>query len=175
MQVETFASADEFLTRYDPSLPGCLILDVRLPGMSGLQLQETLKQRGHGIPIIVVTGHGTIPMAVNAVKAGAFDFLEKPFRDQDVLDRVQEAIRRDRATRTERERKGQVALRLANLTSREREVLELVLQGQSNKMIAAHLGLSHKTIEYHRSNMMEKLGVQSVPELVQLVMLGRQA
>lgn len=175
MNVEAFASADEFLSHYDPSVPGCLILDVRLPGMSGLQLQEVLKQRGHSLPIVVITSHGTIPMAVAAVKAGAFDFLEKPFRDQDVLDRVQEAIRRDQTARTERSRKGQVAQLMANLTTREREVLELVLQGHSNKIIASRLGLSHKTIEYHRSNMMDKLGVQSIPELVQLAIMGREA
>jgi RNA polymerase sigma factor (sigma-70 family) len=171
---ETFASADEFLAQYDPAIPGCLVLDIRLPGMSGLQLQEVLTQRGITIPIIMITGHGTIQMAVRAVKAGAFDFLEKPFRDQDLLDRIQMAVQHDLAFRAKQSRKGEIVSLIAALTSREREVLNLVVEGHSNKEIGARLGLSHKTIEYHRSKLMEKLQVDSIPELVQLAMIARQ-
>jgi RNA polymerase sigma factor (sigma-70 family) len=171
---DTFSSADEFLASYSPGTPGCLVLDIRLPGMSGLQLQETLAQRGITIPIIMITGHGTIQMAVRAVKAGAFDFLEKPFRDQDLLDRIQMAIRQDLANRAKQSRKGEIVGLMAALTSREREVLNLVVQGHSNKEIASQLGLSHKTIEYHRSKLMEKLQANSIPELVQLAMIARE-
>lgn len=170
---ETFASADEFLAAYRVGTPGCLVLDIRLPGMSGLQLQETLAQRGITIPIIMITGHGTIQMAVRAVKAGAFDFLEKPFRDQDLLDRIQMAIRHDQAFRAKQSRKGEIVGLMASLTHREREVLNLVIEGHSNKEIASQLGLSHKTIEYHRAKLMEKLQVDSIPELVQLAMIAR--
>jgi two-component system, LuxR family, response regulator FixJ len=173
MKCEPFASADEFLERYDPSVPGCLVLDIRLPGMSGLHLQEALNKNGHRIPIIILTGHGTIQMAVRAVKAGAFDFLEKPFHDQDLLDRIQQAIQHDLATRAERARRAQIAKLMASLTPRERQVLDLVVDGKSNKIIASRLGLSHKTIEYHRSNIMDKLKAGSIPELVQIAMACR--
>lgn len=174
MKCEAFASADEFLARYDSAVPGCLVLDIRLPGMSGLQLQDRLNERAVSLPIIMITGHGTIQMAVRAVKAGAFDFLEKPFRDQDLLDRVQQAIRFDIASREKHLLKSQMVRLMASLTSREREVLDLVIEGYSNKVIASRLGLSHKTIEYHRSKMMEKLQVGSIPELVQLAITARQ-
>lgn len=173
MECKTFASADEFLKGYDPSVPGCLVLDIRLPGMSGLHLQEALNKNGHSIPIIMLTAYGTIQMAVRSVKAGAFDFLEKPFREQDLLDRIQQAIQHDMVTRAERLRKNQAASLLAGLTARERQVLDLVVAGHSNKAIAFKLGLSHKTIEYHRAKIMEKLRVDSVQELVQLAMLAR--
>lgn len=173
MKCEAYGSADEFLVSYDPEIPGCLILDVRLPGMSGLQLQDTLNERGVGLPIIMITAHGTIQMAVRAVKAGAFDFIEKPFRDQDLLDRVQQAIRHDLESREKHSRKSRMVGLVAALTRREREVLDLVVEGLSNKEIAGRLKLSHKTIEYHRSKIMEKLQVDSIPELVQLALVAR--
>jgi len=170
---ETYASADEFLKGYDPAVPGCLVLDIRLPGPGGLQLQETLIRLGHDLPIIMLTAYGTISMAVRAVKAGAFDFVEKPFREQDLLDRIQQAVQHDLATREQRARRSQIARLLASLSAREREVLDLVVEGHSNKVIAAKLSLSHKTIEYHRAKIMEKLKLDSIPELVQFAMLGR--
>jgi len=173
MRAEICSSADEFLARYDSAQPGCLVLDIRLPGTSGLQLQEILAQRGIALPIIMLSGYGTIEMAVRAVKNGAFDFLEKPFRDQELLDRVQQAISHDLNTRAERARRNQVRELMSTLTPREREVLDRVVDGQSNKQIASGLGLSHKTIEYHRSKIMEKLQVDSIAELVRAALAAR--
>jgi FixJ family two-component response regulator len=174
MEVQVFGTADEFLEQYDEQQPGCLVLDIRLPGTSGVQLQEILIRRGIDLPIIMMSGYGTIPMAVRAVKAGAFDFLEKPFRDQEFIDRVQQAVRHDLATRDHRHRKGQIAALMSGLTTRERQVLDKVVAGNSNKEIADSLGLSHKTIEYHRSKIMEKLKVENVAELVHVTLLARQ-
>jgi two-component system response regulator TtrR len=175
LDVETFERAEDFLARYDPELPGCLILDVRMPEVSGLELQERLAEYGSGLPIIMVTGYGDVPMAVRAMRNGAVDFIEKPFSDQHLIDRVQEAIARDRLRRTERKGRESVARRVSTLSAREREVLDLVVTGKANKVIAHELGLSPKTIEVHRARLMKKLNVSSVAELVQLSLEHKQS
>ena len=174
LDVETFERAEDFLERYDPELPGCLILDVRMPEVSGLELQERLAECGSGLPIIMVTGYGDVPMAVRAMRNGAVDFIEKPFSDQHLIDRVQEAIARDRLRRTERKGRESVARRVSTLSAREREVLDLVVTGKANKVIANDLGLSPKTIEVHRARLMKKLNVSSVAELVRLSLEHKQ-
>ena len=171
LKVETFASAQAFLDHYDASKPGCLVLDVRMPGMSGLELQERLAARsGYHPPIIFITGHGDVQMAVRAVQAGAFDFVEKPFNDQDLLDRIQRAIAHDAGQRDKEELRSQLKALFASLTPREREVLDLVVAGMSNKAIANTLGLSAKTVEVHRAKVMEKLHARSLSDLVKLAM-----
>jgi FixJ family two-component response regulator len=171
--VETFADAQAFLARIGPELPGCLILDVRMPGMSGIDLQTELARRGIGLPTIVVTGHAEVPMAVRAVKAGAIDFIEKPFSDQLLLDRVRQGIDMDRRERDGRARRGEVLRRMGLLTQREREVLDLVVAGKPNKEIAATLHLSPKTVEVHRAHVMEKMQASSVAELVRLSLFAQ--
>jgi two-component system response regulator FixJ len=173
VQVETFPDAQTFLARIRPELPGCLVLDVRMPGMSGLDLQAELTRRGIGLPTIVLTGHAEVPMAVRAVKAGAIDFIEKPFSDQLLLDRVGQGIEMDREARESRARRADVLRRLSLLTQREREVLDLVVGGRANKEIAATLGLSTKTVEVHRSHVMDKMRASSVAELVRLVLVAQ--
>ena len=172
LPVRDFASAQDFLDGYDPAWPGCVLLDVRMPGMSGLELQQRLAERHRWhLPLIFVTGHGDVQMAVRAVQAGAFDFIEKPFNDQDLLDRVQRAIAHDAAQRTRLEHSREQRARFESLTAREREVLDLVVTGQSNKAVANVLGLSAKTVEFHRAKVMEKLHVRSLADLVKLAML----
>jgi FixJ family two-component response regulator len=164
------ASAQEFLASYDPLQPGCLVLDVRMPGMSGLELQQRLNLRGAVIPVIFITGHGDVPMAVEAMQQGAFDFLQKPFRDQDLMDRIQRALERDRANRAELGERSRIREQHATLTPREREVLALVTSGKANKVMAADLGLSRRTIEIHRARVMEKMGASSLAQLVRMVL-----
>jgi FixJ family two-component response regulator len=173
LQVETFGDAQTFLARIRPELPGCLVLDVRMPGMSGLDLQAELGRRGIGLPTIVVTGHAEVPMAVRAVKAGAIDFIEKPFSDQLLLDRVRQGIEMDRRERDGRARRAEILRRMSLLTQREREVLDLVVVGRANKEIAAALHLSPKTVEVHRSHVMEKMQASSVAELVRLALVAQ--
>jgi FixJ family two-component response regulator len=173
LQVETFADAQTFLARIRPELPGCLVLDVRMPGMSGLDLQAELTRRGIGLPTIVVTGHAEVPMAVRAVKAGAIDFIEKPFSDQLLLDRVRQGIEMDRQERDGRARRAEILRRMSLLTQREREVLDLVVVGKANKEIAAALHLSPKTVEVHRAHVMEKMQASSVAELVRLALVAQ--
>lgn len=168
LAVETFSSAQEFLDRYDPSRAGCLVLDVRMPGQSGLDLQRELARRDATLPVIIITGFAEVHLAVRALKGGAIDFIEKPFSNQVLLDRIEEAIRRDRQARQEKERRGRFAERLATLTPREREVMERVVAGKPNKVIATELGLSLKTVEGHRAHVMEKMQVDSLAELVRL-------
>jgi two-component system, LuxR family, response regulator FixJ len=165
-----FVSAQEFLAGYDPLHPGCLILDVRMPGMSGLELQQQLNLRGAIIPVTFITGHGDIPMAVEAMQQGAFDFLQKPFRDQDLIDRIQRALERDRTNRVELGERSRITARRETLTPREREVLALVASGKANKVVAADLGLSQRTVEVHRARVMEKMGASSLAQLVRMVM-----
>jgi two-component system, LuxR family, response regulator FixJ len=166
----TANSAQEFLATYNPVDPGCLILDVRMPGMSGIELQQQLNLRGAVIPVIFITGHGDIPMAVEAMQQGAFDFLQKPFRDQDLIDRVQRALEKDRANRAELLERARIRERRDSLTPREREVLELVASGKPNKVMAADLGLSQRTVEIHRARVMEKMGASSLAQLVRMVL-----
>ena len=171
LKVETFASAQAFLDGYDPAKPGCLVLDVRMPGMSGLELQERLAaRRDYHAPIIFITGHGDVQMAVRAVQAGAYDFVEKPFNDQDLLDRIQRAIAHDAGQRNKEEQRSQLKALFASLTPREREVLDRVVEGMSNKAIANTLGLSAKTVEVHRAKVMEKMHARSISDLVKMAM-----
>jgi two-component system, LuxR family, response regulator FixJ len=163
-------SAREFLEHYDPAQPGCLVLDVRMPEMSGLELQEHLNRQGAIIPVIFITGHGDVPMAVEAMQAGAFDFLPKPFRDQDLINRVQRALEKDRANRAVLNERSLIRERLESLTPREREVLDMVSSGKPNKIMAADLGVSQRTVEIHRARVMEKMGASSLAQLVRMVM-----
>jgi two-component system, LuxR family, response regulator FixJ len=165
-----FASAGEFLDHYDPSQPGCLVLDVRMPAMSGLELQEHLNRRGAVIPVIFITGHGDVPMAVEAMQAGAFDFLQKPFREQDLIDRIQRALAKDRDNRAALGERDLIRQRLDSLTPRELEVLERVNHGKPNKVMAAELNVSQRTIEIHRARVMEKMRATSVAHLVRMLM-----
>ena len=161
-----FASAQEFLAAYQPSQGGCLVLDVRMPGMSGLEMQHELNLRGAMIPVIFITGHGDIPMAVEAMPHGAFDFLQKPFRDQDLLDRIQRAIVRDGELRQSLGEHARIRTHLESLTEREREVLDLLTTGKQNTAIAQELGGSPRTIEIHRARVLETMNATSVAELV---------
>ena len=166
--VQTFASAAEFIEAYGQG-PGCLVLDLRLPGMSGLELQDYLKQRGIEIPVIFMSAHGDVPAAVAAIKSGAVDFIQKPFSYRDVLSVIAKAFDRDAEIRRTRAMRLKVAERLASLTEREREVMNRVVEGKQNKVIAAELDISVKTVEVHRAKVMEKMGASSVAELVQLM------
>jgi len=169
LNARTFATADEFLDAYDPAPPGCLLLDVRLPGMSGLRLQEELRTRGIDLPVIFISGHGDVPMAVEAMKKGAFDFLEKPVGDQALLDRINAALAEDQPRRQARAAARSLQQKLALLTAREREVLELLKAGMSTKGITKALGISAKTAQVHRTQILEKLQVESVPALLTLL------
>lgn len=168
--VRTFVSAAEFIESYRSDAPGCLILDLRLPGMSGLELQDYLGGRGIQIPIVFVTAHGDVQTAVTALKGGAVDFIEKPFNYRQAVSTVQKAFERDAANRLRRARELETASRIAALTERERAVLRCVIGGKQNKVIADELEISVKTVEFHRSKLMEKMGVGSVAELVQLTL-----
>ncbi len=169
------SSAQEFLSAFDPARPGCLVLDIRMPAMSGMELQQQLNLRGATIPVIFITGHGDVPMAVEAMQHGAFDFLQKPFRDQDLIDRVQKALARDRDTRASLQKHEQIRQRLGSLTPREREVLDLMTRGQQNKVMAGELGLSQRTVEIHRAHVMEKMAAHSVAQLVRMVIDARDS
>ena len=170
LATRALGSAGEFLETYKPNQPGCLVLDVRMPGMSGLELQQQLNLRGAVIPVIFITGHGDIPMAVEAMQQGAFDFLQKPFRDQDLIDRIQRALERDSRSRTALDQHARIRERLDSLTPREREVLALMTRGKPNKIMAADLGVSQRTVEIHRARVMEKSGAASLAQLVRMVM-----
>ncbi len=166
--VAAYRNAESFLAYLEPEGGDCLVLDVRMPGMSGLELQERLIRRQRHIPIIFITGHGDVPMAVNAIKRGACDFIEKPFQDQELLARIASVVKSDRGSPEGRERQHLVASRLAMLSRREREVMDRVIEGKPNKYIAKDLGITVKTVEAHRARMMGKLDVNSVAELVRL-------
>jgi FixJ family two-component response regulator len=170
LQAQVYASAHDFLATYDPRHPGCLLLDVRMPGMSGLELQQELNRRGATIPVVFISGHGDVPMAVEAMQQGAFDFLQKPFRDQDLLDRVQRALARDAESRSRLAARAEIKTRLATLTPRETEVLQLVTRGKANKVVGAELGVSQRTVEIHRAHVMEKMNASSLAELVRMVL-----
>ncbi len=175
IQSTLYASAQEFLGAYQPTQPGCLVLDIRMPGMSGLELQQELNLRGAVIPVIFMSGHGDIPMAVEAMQHGAFDFLQKPFRDQDLLDRIQRAIVKDGELRKSLGEHTRIRAHLESLTPREREVLDLMTQGKQNKAIAQVLDVSPRTVEIHRARVMEKMGAQSVAELVRMMLDLKQS
>jgi two-component system response regulator FixJ len=163
-----FSRPSDFLAKYDQNVHGCLVLDIRMPEMSGLEVQQQLNKSGAILPVIFITGHGDIPMAVQAMKDGAFDFLTKPFRDQDLLDRINSALKQDAENRAAVEMHADLRRRFESLTPREREVLELVVEGKANKVVAIDLGLSERTVEIHRANVMEKMGARSVAHLVKM-------
>ncbi len=166
---QTFASATEFLENHDPDQHSCLVADIRMPGMSGLDLQEELNRRSSTIPILFITGHGDVPMAVDAMKSGALDFIQKPFRDQDLLDRIHQALEKDEESREDNRELSETRNRIARLTARETEVMHRVVQGQANKVIALDLGVSQRTVEIHRARVMQKMGARSLAELVRMV------
>jgi FixJ family two-component response regulator len=168
LRVDGYASAEEFLKAKRPDVPGCLVLDVRLQGLSGLDLQKRMAEADIDIPIIFMTGHGDIPMSVQAMKAGAVEFLTKPFRDQDLLDAIHQALERDRKIREEHAKIGELHSRYCSLTPREREVMALVVTGLLNKQIAAGLGTSETTVKIHRHQVMEKMAADSLAELVRM-------
>ena len=168
LNVAVFDSPQEFLERYDSNVAGCLVLDVAMPGLNGIELQQTLAARGSALPIIFLTGHGDIPMGVQAMKRGAVDFLTKPVNDDDLLTAIHHAFDRDRVLRQDRAELAEIERRLATLTPREREVLLHVVSGRLNKQIAADLGTVEKTIKVHRARVMEKMQVRSLADLVRL-------
>ena len=170
----SFASAGDFLAEYDPDSPGCLILDIRMPGMSGMELQQKLIDMRAKLPIIFITGHGDIPMAVEAMQRGAVDFIPKPFRDDELLDRINKALENDRKNRDSLVEREVIEERIEKLTPREKQVLELVVQGKANKVIAGDLEVSQRTVEIHRARGMEKMQVRSVAQLVRMVMRIQQ-
>jgi len=165
---ECFDSAQTFLSSYEPGSRGCLVLDIRMPGMSGLELQEHLLKQHDPLPIIFITGHGDIPMAVEAMKKGAVDFIRKPFRDQELLDRIQEALSHDAEHRAQQADLDAIRAREASLTPREREVFARVAEGQANKVVAIDLGISERTVEIHRSQVMQKMQARNLADLVRM-------
>jgi FixJ family two-component response regulator len=169
LRVECFASPGEFLRRRKSESPACLVLDVRMPGLSGLDLQRKLARGEHQIPIIFISAHGDIPMAVGAMKAGAIEFLPKPFREEDLLDAIRQALDRDRAAKARRTEILEIRTRHTRLTARQHQIMTLIVEGKLNKQIAAKLGLSENTIKVHRRRIMERMGAASVAELVHMI------
>lgn len=166
LALETYAGGQAFLDRLDASRGGCVVLDVRMPGMSGLELQRRLKEDGVELPVIIITGHGDVPIAVRTMKEGAVEFLEKPFSKQLLLEHIRAALERDRQRREATAQRGVMQERLARLSERERQVMELVVAGRASKQIALALGISKKTVDVHRARVMKKLEADSLPELV---------
>jgi two-component system response regulator FixJ len=171
LPVETYASAEQFLVGYTADRPGCLLLDVRMPGMGGIRLLEYLRKSRMRLPVIVLTGHGDVPMAVQALKLGAFDFIEKPATHQRILERTQDALATDRERRARDTDTAAFGRLLAQLSQREREVLDLLVEGESNKAISTELGISERTVEKHRENVMQKMEVKSLARLIRMVVL----
>lgn len=168
LPVQAFGSPQDFLRSKLPDAPGCLVLDVRLPGQSGLDFQRTLSELGIGLPVVIISGHGDVSMSVRAMRAGAVDFLAKPFRDQDLLDAVHVAVERDRARRKQAVRTADLQERYRALTERERDVMALVVLGRPNKQVGGELGLAEVTVKAHRGQIMHKMGAKSLPELVRM-------
>ena len=170
LNVVTFESAQLFLDVFDPSVPGCIVTDIRMPGMSGLELQKKLKETKMHPPVIIITGHGDIPMAVDAMQAGALDFIEKPFNDQRLLDSVHRAIEADAAQRGQATHIAEIRERMQTLTPRELEVMNLITQGKRNKIIAEELSVSQSTVEAHRAKVMEKMQADTLSDLMRMVL-----
>jgi len=170
-KAQLFDSALAFLDAYEPGMSGCIVLDIRMPGMSGMELQQRLKSMQCSIPIIFVSGHGDVPMAVEAMHHGAFDFIQKPFRDQELLDRINHALTRDQEHRSEEDNRRGVQERFLTLTPREREVMDCVVRGLANKVIAMDLDLSQRTVEIHRARVMEKMSARSLADLVRMSLI----
>ncbi len=174
LPLKSFATAQEFLNQFDPESVGCLVLDIRLPGMSGLELQQRLRESGADLPVILVSGHADVPMAVRGIKNGALDFLEKPFNDQVLLDRIQQGTEEHVQRRKQREAQREILARMETLTPREREVMELLVSGMSNKTIATQLQISRKTLDIHRGKVLQKMEAETVADLVRLVLQTRR-
>ncbi|MCU0834211.1 MAG: response regulator transcription factor [Chromatiaceae bacterium] len=172
MPVRTYGSADEFLANYYPGRAGCLLLDVRMPGMSGLELQGHLARHSIRLPVIIITGHGDVGMAVRAMKSGAVDFIEKPFDDEALLNSIRNALAFDERQRALQTQRAEIAARLAELTPREHEVMDMVTEGRSNKEIAIGLGVTAKTVEAHRARVMDKMRAGSLAELVRMALIA---
>ena len=172
LRVQCYATAQEFLDGYSGQQTGCVVLDVRMPGISGLDLQEELIQQGFVLPVIIITGHADVPMAVRAFKSGVFDFIEKPFNDQHLIDRIQQAIEKSRSQKVNIQRRQEARERLQKLSSREIQVLNCIVAGSSNKSMARELDISVKTVETHRANLMSKMKAGSVSELVRIALLA---
>ncbi len=168
LDYEIFHSGDDFLASHSNDWAGCLVLDIRMPGLGGLELQEKLNELGSTLPIIFITGHGDVPMAVEAMQKGAVDFIQKPFRDQELLDQISEALKTDQQRRSARDQKAEVLNHVEKLTKREREVMDLVVTGKPNKVIAYELGVSQRTVEIHRARVMEKMEANSLADLVRM-------
>ena len=166
-----FAKPTDFLAQFKADAAGCLVLDIRMPEMSGLEMQQHLNRQGAMLPIIFITGHGDVPMAVQAIKDGAFQFIQKPFRDQDLLDHINHALQQDADSRKDMARRAEVLRRVETLTPRERQVMDLVVEGEANKVMAIDLGLSERTVEIHRAKVMEKMSARSVAHLVKMHMM----
>ena len=171
---QLFGSAQEFLDAHEPDCNGCIVLDIRMPGMSGMELHRHLVEKHVTMPVIFVTGHGDVEMAVEAMHNGAFDFIQKPYRDQDLLDRINQALGWDEEHRTQEDRKRELLDRHDTLTPREREVMDCVVRGLANKVIAMDLDLSQRTVEIHRARVMEKMHARSLAELVRMSMIVQQ-
>jgi FixJ family two-component response regulator len=169
-KTRSFASANAFLENYDGDLAGCLVLDIRMPGMNGMELQRKLNERNSILPIIFVTGHGDVPMAVEAMQQGALDFVQKPYREQELLEKIERAFAIDRANRESLQQRQKISIRLDSLTPRELDVLRLMIEGKANKVIAIDLDISQRTVEIHRARVMEKLEANSLAHLVRMVM-----
>lgn len=170
LRSQGYPDARAFLDAYRPELPGCLVLDIRMPRMSGLELQQELNRRGWGIPVIFITGHGDVPMAVEAMRAGAVDFLQKPFKDDELIRRVQKALDQDERLREQLSGLEQIRARFEGLTPREREIAARLVAGEANKVIAIDLGLSERTVELHRAHIMQKMEARGLAQLVQMLM-----
>jgi two-component system, LuxR family, response regulator FixJ len=168
LEYEIFHSADDFLASYSDEWAGCLVLDIRMPGLGGMELQDKLNESGSTLPIIFITGHGDVPMAVKAMQKGAVDFIQKPFRDQELLDRLKDALESEQVSRSVREEKAAVLDRIEKLTARESQVLDLVVTGKPNKVIAYELDVSQRTVEIHRARVMEKMHARSLADLVRM-------
>ncbi len=174
LRTKVFTDPRGFLNEYRPDQPGCLVLDVRMPKMSGLELQQELSRRHYTLPVIFITGHGDVPMAVEAMRAGALDFLQKPFKDDELIRRVQKALEQDAEERGLLKQREEMRQRWQELTAREREVADRIVDGQANKVVAVDLGLSERTVELHRAHIMQKMGARALAQLVQMVLSLRQ-
>ncbi|WP_111497819.1 response regulator FixJ [Marinobacter bohaiensis] len=168
--VETFATANAFLSSYNEDMAGCIVLDIRMPGMDGMELQRHLNEKNSILPIIFVTGHGDVPMAVDAMKQGAVDFIQKPYREEDLLKKIEQALEQDREQRKTLGQKQEIMRRINMLTPRETEIMDRMIAGQANKVIAIELDISQRTVEIHRSRVMHKMGTHSLAHLVRMVM-----
>ncbi|CAA0115457.1 response regulator transcription factor [Zhongshania aliphaticivorans] len=174
-KVVSYSRADSFLEDYTTEMAGCMVLDIRMPGMNGMELQRQLNSRNSILPIIFVTGHGDVPMAVDAMQRGAVDFVQKPYREEELLGKIQQAIAADAENRADLEEKHKIRAKLADLTPRESQVMELMIEGKANKVIAYDLDISQRTVEIHRARVMEKMGVRSLAHLVRMVMAAEDS